>query len=253
MLNRSIQLCILLLVFANCTNHQKTDFKPVVLLSHKNLVITQISDNAYEHTTYLQTNDFGKVPCNGLIVSDADEAIVFDTPASDQDSELLIKWITEKLRRKIKAIIPTHFHNDCLGGLKAFHDHGIPSYASWRTIELARKGGAVVPINGFKESLTLKVGNKDVLARFFGEGHTKDNVVGYFPEEAVLFGGCLIKELTATKGFFGDANVSAWSETVEKVKAAYPNVQTIVPGHGAYGDKRLLDYTIGLFSPNSTR
>jgi len=45
----------------------------------------------------------------------------------------------------------------------------------------------------------------------------------------------------------GDANVSAWSGTVEKVKKEYPNVKIVVPGHGDYGDGRLLDYTIILF------
>lgn len=62
-----------------------------------------------------------------------------------------------------------------------------------------------------------------------------------------MFGGCLIKELEASKGFLGDANVKEWSNTVEKVKMEYPNVKIVVPGHGEYGDKKLLDYTIKLF------
>ena len=62
-----------------------------------------------------------------------------------------------------------------------------------------------------------------------------------------MFGGCLIKELDANKGYLGDANVSEWSATVEKVKKEYPDVKIIVPGHGDYGDKKLLDYTINLF------
>ena len=62
-----------------------------------------------------------------------------------------------------------------------------------------------------------------------------------------MFGGCLIKELNASKGYLGDANVADWSGTVEKVKKEYPNVKIIVPGHGAPGSKKLLDYTIKLF------
>jgi len=62
-----------------------------------------------------------------------------------------------------------------------------------------------------------------------------------------MFGGCLIKELNATKGYLGDANTKDWSSTVLKVKSAYPNVKIIVPGHGNYGDQKLLDYTIQLF------
>jgi hypothetical protein len=39
------------------------------------------------------------------------------------------------------------------------------------------------------------------LTKFFGEGHTKDNVVAYFLSEKILFGGCLLKELEASKGY----------------------------------------------------
>lgn len=68
-----------------------------------------------------------------------------------------------------------------------------------------------------------------------------------FPSEKVLFGGCLIKELDASKGYLGDANVEAWSGTVNRVAEYFPDVQLVIPGHGAYGDKALLDCTIQLF------
>jgi metallo-beta-lactamase class B len=181
------------------------------------------------------------------VVRDSHEAIVFDTPTKDQSSEELIRWINETIQCKINAVIPTHFHDDCLGGLAAFHQHGIPSYAYYKTIELATKDQVVVPKNEFRDSLSLKVGRETIRAKFFGEGHTKDNIVGYFPGEQILFGGCLIKELDAGKGYLGDANVEAWPGTVEKVKKAYPDVNTVIPGHGTYGNKTLLEYTIKLF------
>lgn len=65
-----------------------------------------------------------------------------------------------------------------------------------------------------------------------------------------MFGGCLIKEINASKGYLGDANVQAWAATVKKVKKAYPNVKTVIPGHGEIGGKELLDYTITLFKNN---
>jgi metallo-beta-lactamase class B len=180
-------------------------------------------------------------------VRNSNEVIIFDTPTKDNSSEELITWIKETLHCKINAIIPTHFHDDCTGGLKAFDKHGIPSYAYFKTIELAKENGFPVPQNSFRDSLILKVGDEQITARFFGEGHTKDNVVGYFPSENILFGGCLIKELEAGKGYLGDANVADWSGTVEKVKKQYPNVEIVIPGHGKYGNKTLLDYTIHLF------
>jgi len=231
----------------NCSSQKQEPFEPKEIYKSKDLIITQIDENSFEHTSFKQTNDFGNVPCNGLIVRDDDEVIIFDTPTNDKNSEELIKWIKEKLHCKINAIIPTHFHDDSAGGLKAFDDNNIPSYAYSKTIELAKENKFVVPKNSFSDSLILKVGDEKIIARFFGEGHTKDNVVGYFPSENIIFGGCLIKESEAGKGYLGDANVAAWSGTVEKVKKAYPDVKIVIPGHGEIGDQKILDYTIQLF------
>ena len=114
-------------------------------------------------------------------------------------------------------------------------------------IDFAKENNFIAPQNSFNDSLLLKVGDKTILAKSFGEGHTKDNVVGYFPSEELLFGGCLIKELDATKGYLGDANVAVWSTTVENIKKRFPNLTLVVPGHGKYGNAELLDYTIDLF------
>ena len=222
-------------------------FKPIEVYHSDGLIIIQISDNAFLHTSYLQTNDFGNVPCNGMIVRNSNEVVVFDTPTNDKSAEELIKFIKEKLHCKINAIVPTHFHSDCLGGLASFHSNKIASFANSATIELAKANNVVVPQNGFNDSLKIKLGNTYTIVKYYGQGHTKDNVVGYFPKENILFGGCLIKELKATKGYLGDANVGDWSTTVEKVKQQYPNVEIVIPGHGEIGGKELLEYTIKLF------
>lgn len=61
----------------------------------ESLVITQIAENSFEHTSFKQTNDFGNVPCNGLIVRNNKEVIGFDTPTNDPGAEELIQWIGE--------------------------------------------------------------------------------------------------------------------------------------------------------------
>jgi len=234
-------------LFFNCHSKKQTAFQPREVYKTNTLIITQLTASTFQHTSYKQTNDFGNVPCNGLVVRNGNEIIVFDTPTNDSCAAELIHWIQQTLQCKINAIIPTHFHDDCLGGLQAFHDKGISSYAYIKTIELAKANNYVVPRNSFPDSLSLQVGDENIKLQFFGEGHTKDNVVGYYPAEQVLFGGCLIKELEASKGYLGDANEKDWPGTVEKIKMQYPDVKVVVPGHGEYGNHALLDYTIQLF------
>lgn len=249
-ISRVVLTILLSFTILSCNSPKEEPFSPKVVYKSENLIITQVSKNCFEHTSFKQTDEWGKVPCNGLIVRDNGEAIVFDTPTTNNDSDELIKWVSNKLNCKINAVIPTHFHDDCLGGLKTFHDKNIPSYAYYKTIEFAREKNYVTPQNSIKDSLTLKVGNEVSFVKFFGEGHTKDNIIGYFPSENIMFGGCLIKELDAGKGYLGDANIEAWSNTVEKIKKQYPDVKVVIPGHGQFGDKKLLDYTIGLFKVN---
>ncbi len=211
------------------------------------LLIEQISDGVYQHTSFLDTESFGKVPCNGMIVMSGGEAIIFDTPTTGAASAELIDWVEDQLQNSVKAVVPTHFHQDCLAGLDEFHRRQIPSYAYRRTIDLAKRNGVTPPQNGFDDSLELSVGNQTVDVAFVGEGHTKDNVVAYFSAESVLFGGCLVKEVGAGKGNLEDANIAAWSATIVRLQERYSKVAVIIPGHGKRGGSELLDFTRQLF------
>jgi metallo-beta-lactamase class B len=236
----------LIFLFSGCRSTQLSDQG----ITSDDIIIQKLSDHVYQHITFLQTQDFGKVSCNGMVVFDKGEAVVFDTPGDDASSAKLIDWIENKLHCKVKAVVATHFHMDCVGGLAEFHKRGIPSYANHPTIVSAKSRNFPVPQQGFDKDIDLKVGNKKVIAEFFGEGHTRDNVIGYFPDEKIMFGGCLIKEVKAGKGNLEDANVKAWSETVTKLKNKYPEVQKVIPGHGKTGGTELLDYTVKLFEGN---
>lgn len=223
------------------------DEQPHLSYTSNTLEVHKVAEQVYQHLSFLETRSFGKVPCNGMVIIDGDEAIIFDTPTTDQTSRELINWVEQNLGCKVKAVVATHFHEDCLGGLQAFQQRGIPTYASHKTIALAKANQTAVPENGFDKELTFEVGNEKVLVLYPGKGHTHDNVVGYFPKAEALFGGCLIKELGAGKGNLADADTIAWPQTVANLKAAYPRVKHIIPGHGKVGGPELLDYTIHLF------
>lgn len=233
-----------LLLLTSCSKQD-----PANAYESERLRIEQLSEHTFLHVSYLETEDYGKVACNGLIVTAADEAVVVDAPTNDLASMELIKWLETK-DLITKAVIATHFHDDCTGGLKAFHSRKIPSFGHEETIRLARENDEVVPQNSFQKRLEVYVGKQQVITEFYGQGHTFDNVVTGYPRENVLFGGCLIKSLGAGKGYLGDANVKAWPETVNKIKKSLQHLEVVVPGHGKPGGPELLDYTIELFTDN---
>lgn len=244
---KNIVLLPFLLLCTACITQKKTANH-----SSENLIINELDSGVFNHISFLQTESFGNVACNGMVIINNGEALVFDTPTNDLASEELINWLENVKKVTIKGVVITHFHDDCLGGINAFHGKGIASYASDRTIKLAKENDLQIPENGFDNSLELTVGNSKVINSFFGEGHTQDNIVSYYPTQKALFGGCLVKTAGATKGYLGDANEAEWSATVQKVKAAYPDIKTVIPGHGDSGGVELLDYTSNLFKTPKT-
>ncbi len=209
--------------------------------------IESLTNNVFIHISYLNIPNYGNFPCNGMIYRNGKKIMVFDTPTTGEATQELLSWIDRNLSGRVVAVVVNHFHNDCLGGLDVFHLRNIMSYANNATIRLAEENHETVPKAGFESLQELVLGNKKVINQFFGEGHTTDNIVSYLPEEKILFGGCLIKEMQAGKGNLADANVDEWPATVRRIKAKYPDIRFVIPGHGKPGGMELLDYTIELF------
>jgi metallo-beta-lactamase class B len=214
------------------------------------LTLIPLSENLYQHISYLESKDFGHVPCNGLIYINDNEAIICDTPPTNQTTEQLLGWMQQVYPKvRIKALIVNHHHIDCLGGIAEFHKAGITSYAHERTPSLLeqKRDPSDRPQVLVKSSLQLHVGKKNVTLFYPGEAHTKDNIVTWIPSENTVFGGCVIKTMNAGKGNLDDANVAEWSNSVMRIKSKFPSVKTVVPGHGDTGGVELLDYTMKLF------
>jgi metallo-beta-lactamase class B len=233
------------IAFTTYGQHEK---KEIVVT--EGLTLISLKDNIYQHVSDLQTTNFGKVKCNGLIYINKKDAIICDTPATEALSKELLNWMAKNYPDvKIKAVIVNHFHADCLAGLRLFHHAGIRSYAHNLAPELLKmkKDTSQIPQHLFSESLEIKVGNKKVVNYYAGEAHTRDNIITWIPSESTIFGGCMVKSMNASKGNLEDANVKEWSNTIRKIKSKYPAASLVVPGHGDAGGQELLDYTITLF------
>jgi len=211
------------------------------------LKIKRIAHNSFVHISKLYVPEYGLVASNGLIYLNNQEAAVFDTPADSIAARELIRWITVEKKSKIVGVVINHFHDDCLKTLSIFHELNIPSFAYNKTILLANRAGKEAPQIGFADRMGLEVGRVKVLNRYFGEAHTSDNIVSYIPTDKVLFGGCMVKSSGSGKGNLNDANVDEWSLTIANIKASFPRIRVVVPGHGAHGGKELLTYTADLF------
>lgn len=112
------------------------------------------------------------------------------------------------------------------------------------TIDIAREKSLPLPDYGFKDSLTVKLGNMDLCCYYPGGGHSADNIVVWIPSEKILFGGCMVKSVKAKGlGNLSDAVPNEWTSTINKLITRYPDVNWVIPGHGAIGGKELLLHT----------
>jgi metallo-beta-lactamase class B len=213
----------------------------------EDLEVVTISDNSFIHISYLASPDGRRYPCNGLVYINDREAFIIDTPVNDQLTLDLINWIKNELGAEITGVIVNHWHVDCMGGLNQVNQSGIRSYAHELTCEIAGAKNLPVPAFCFKDSLIIKTGQKEILCKYFGPAHTVDNIVVWIPEDEILFGGCMVRALSAnTPGNISDADLHSWPETMKKVIRRFGHARIVVPGHGKIGGPDLLTHTLEL-------
>ncbi len=263
---------ILLLVIIFINNFLQASVNQIQL--NEDLRITEI-----EKGVYIVTHSF-PWPGNSLVVFLSENKVVFvDTPYNNEATRKVVEWIKSKNGKADIIEINTGFHNDNLGGNEYLLSQNIPVYGSELTAELIENGRiyetmaaasemlkksktkkqecleayktqkfkAPNRLFDIKEGFELNVGEETVEVYFPGESHSIDNVVVYFHDKKILFGGCMIKSLESkSPGFTDDANMEEWPKSVKKVLNKYKNARIVVPGHGNWGDTKLLKHTIDL-------
>jgi metallo-beta-lactamase class B len=179
-----------------------------------------------------------------LIFIDKSDAFLFDTPWTDSLTMALAIYLKDHHSLKIAAFIPNHWHRDCMGGLGYLQSQGIESYASQKTIDIAREKKLPVPAHGFRDSLLLNLGEKVIKCYYLGAAHSLDNIVVWIPSEKILFPGCMVKSLNSSDlGNLADGDLTAYPETIDKVISKFRTAEIVIPGHGQAGGLELLLHT----------
>ena len=209
--------------------------------------LIKLVDNFYVYTTWYYFPKFGRFPSNGLIFLKNQKAILIDTPNSNEQTEELLIYLTDSLQVEIEKVIVCHSHSDCLGGLSYLHSIGVESISGIKTQEICKSQDLPIPKKSFSETLELNFEGEKIICRYFGGGHTVDNIVVYFPNHQILFGGCLIRSLESKSlGNISEAVIEDWDRTVINLKNNFTDIKYVIPGHGNYGNADLMNHTINL-------
>jgi metallo-beta-lactamase class B len=210
---------------------------------------------------------------NSMIVEMANaELVLVDTPYTPEATREVLEWAKAQLGERQVTAINTGFHYDNLGGNGYLIEQGIPVYGAALTVELLAERGEemramtldwlqapqyeqyreahralqyVAPTHLFDldEGLQLTFGDETVEVYYPGPSHSPDNVVVYFADRKLLFGGCMVIGMDKV-GNTSDADLAAWPESVRKLEQF--GATMVVPGHGERLDPGLIEHTVAL-------
>ena len=117
------------LALAGCQSARVSSAVTEIRISD-DVVLHPLAPGVWVHTTSADVPGYGRVPANGLVVIDGPEAMLIDLPWTDELTATLCDWIAKSHGAMVKVVIPTHFHEDCMGGLAEAHRRGAVSYGS---------------------------------------------------------------------------------------------------------------------------
>ena len=208
------------------------------------LKMEHVTGNFYVYTTY-NTYQESKVPANGMFVVTNDGVVMFDTPWDTTQFQPLLDSIESKHHKKVVLCFATHWHSDKTAGLAYYTQQGIKTYTTTLTDSLSKANNKKRAAFLMTKDTLFNVGQYAFETFFPGEGHTVDNIIIWFKNEKILYGGCLIKGADAENlGYLDDGNVTAYAATLQKVQQKCPKPKCIIIAHSDWKNINSLKHSL---------
>ncbi len=245
MWNKTIQhsLQILVLFFTLQTLNAQTP--------KSKIDITHLTGDFYVYTTYNRFQDI-VFPANGMYVLSTEGVILLDSPWDTTQFQPLLDSIKQKHHQNVVLCIATHAHEDRTAGLTFLRERGIKTYTTHKTDSICQLRNEKRAEFLIQKDTVFTIGQHRFQTLYAGPGHTEDNIVVWFEQEKILYGGCLIKSTEARDlGNLVDANTKAWPNTIKKIQVQCKQPQYIIPGHQDWSSKKALEHTLKLLEQHA--
>lgn len=215
-------------------------FAFAVSLPAQSVRLTHLRGNVYlvEDSYYANA-----VENSAVYVGDRTVTVIGAT-MTPETARLLAVEIGKVTDKPIKEAIDTNYHPDRAGGNAYFRLIGARIVSTRQTRDLmqyhwdevvafTRSGVPDYPALPVTLPDTVHDGSFDlqggrVQALYLGPSHTPDGLFVYFPEEKILYGGCILKEKLGNLTF---ANVAEYPRTLRRLKQMQLGYTTIIAGH----------------------
>lgn len=184
-------------------------------------------------------------PENSIIHMGTEGVTVIGATWTPRTAELLAAEIAKITDRPVVAIVNTNYHPDRAGGNAYWKRIGARIISTTLTRELLQREWISIvawthaaiadfpdvplalPDETHEGGFELQQGK--IRAIYLGPSHTPDGIFVYFPDEKVLYGGCIVKEQLGNLTF---ANLEEYPKTLRKLQQLGLDIDIVVAGHG---------------------
>lgn len=240
-------LITLLILFIPASHAADVRDKDMAVISN-DLQVYPLADHIWVHRSWASVEG-QRYPANGLIIQHHDKLVLIDTAWGNDATEQLLDWVQSTFGRQPDLAILTHAHADRIAGLPALATNGIPAHVHPETRTLAKKK---YPQEQLPEAITelqrTPSSHLEFLDVFYpGPAHSPDNIVVWYDDMKLLFGGCAVKSAAATDIHYVEgSDPEQWGTAIRKIQQRFPDARVVVPGHGPVGGEQLLHHTLEL-------
>lgn len=186
----------------------------------------------------------------GFIVTD-DGIVAIDSLISPAQAKRVLAEIRKVSDAPVKYLVNTHWHADHTSGNDAFPDATViystkaardrleqDGPAKWEQNAKRKPGdyeghGLVLPEETFTDEIVLKLGERKLLVKFLGKGHTDGDCVIIDAKAKVIYAGDLLFE--GMHPWMADGHSKDWIDTLQALEdlcTPEPETWRLVPGHG---------------------
>lgn len=197
---------------------------------------------------------------NSTAVVGSSGVLVFDTLTSVPEARVVLLQLQDHVDVPVRHVVNSHVHYDHTFGNAAFAEGGpaptfwahprcVESYdAAYADAERSLRASSspddpvdwpelldrTVPRRPDREvsdETVVDLGDRSVILRHLGEGHTDGDLVAVVPDCGVVLAGDLVKE-SSPPTFWFDCRPVEWPATVRRLAESLATGARVVPGHG---------------------
>ena len=221
--------------------------------------LAQVNLVKFTDSTYI-CEDHYYAKENSMVFIGPEYVTVIGATWTPKTAALLHEHILNVTSKPVKEIVNTNYHPDRAGGNEYWKSIGCEIHSTKMTHDLMKSDWQLIvnwtqrgisdypdvelclPSDTHAGDFELQDGRVKIL--YLGPSHTKDGVFVYFPEEKVLYGGCILKSFL---GNLDQADLVEYPKTLKKLKTMNLEISSVISGHGRpIHDSGLIDHYLRL-------